>query len=58
VRLGTESYGFDVSGNLELTIEPDFACLMSFLVLIKTLLRRKARHQENGRFSSCCLYGK
>ena len=36
-RIHVESYGFNGSGNLELTMEPDFAYLMSFLVLIKTL---------------------
>jgi len=35
-HIHAENYGFDVSGNLELTIQPDFACLVSFLMLIKT----------------------
>lgn len=56
-RIHAASDGFNVSGNLELTLSSDFACLMSLLVLIKTALRRKARHKENGRFFSYSFTG-
>jgi hypothetical protein len=46
-----------VSGNLEVTGSPDFACLMSLLVLIKTAWRRKAQHKENGHLASFAFTG-